>query len=80
MHLGQYAIRADLKGRGFGRQLLEHVEKFAKEKGSVEIALDTAEIASDLIAMYARHGYQKVGTVKWDTTNYQSVVMSKILR
>jgi GNAT superfamily N-acetyltransferase len=78
-HFGQFAVRVDLQGKGLAREMLAFVEGRAKALGGVEIALDTAEGATALIATYTRHGYRKVGSVKWTTTNYQSVIMSKVL-
>ena len=58
-HFGQFGIRPNLKGRGFGNRLLGFVEERAKTLGGIEMALDTAEPASDLIAWYERHGYRR---------------------
>jgi len=44
-----------------------------------EVALDTSEHASHLIALYTRRGYRFVEHVRWDTVNYRSVVLSKAL-
>ena len=76
---GQFAVSPDLQGRGIGEALLKFVEQRARELGATEIAMDTAEGATVLIAMYSRHGYRNVGSVQWSVTNYMSVVMSKPL-
>jgi GNAT superfamily N-acetyltransferase len=77
---GQFAVAPELQGRGFGNELLAHVESIARgEDGITELALDTAEPASHLIEYYARHGYTIVEHVQWSETNYRSVVMSKRL-
>lgn len=77
---GQFAVRVDLQGRGIARALLDHVEGQAREQGGKTMALDTAEGASALIAWYARRGYKQLGYMRWDATNYRSVVMGKPLR
>jgi len=76
---GQFAIRPDMQGRGFGSKMMELVETRAKELGAAELALDTSEHAEQLIAMYAKRGYQQVSYAQWDVTNYRSVIMSKKL-
>jgi GNAT superfamily N-acetyltransferase len=76
-HFGQFAVKPAFQGRGIARRLLQHVERRAGELGFSEIALDTAEGALRLIAMYQRHGYIVVSSTRWASTNYLSVVMAK---
>ncbi|AMO24354.1 GNAT family N-acetyltransferase [Ramlibacter tataouinensis] len=80
--IGQYAVHPELKGNGLGRQLHERAVKHARDHGAVTMALDTAQPAVSLIAMYRRWGYEVVGEADWRPhTNYSSVIMSKsILR
>lgn len=78
-HFGQFAVKPAFQGRGIARKLLQHVELRAGELGFSEIALDTAEGALELIAMYQRHGYVVVSSTRWASTNYRSVVMAKEL-
>lgn len=73
----QLAVDPDVQGCGIGGRLLDLVERRAAETGAAEIALDTAEGAQHLIEMYARRGYRFVEHVRWDITNYRSVIMSK---
>jgi GNAT superfamily N-acetyltransferase len=77
---GQFGIEPELQRSGIGRRMMEHVEKIAKEHGAVELACDTAMPAEHLIRWYTSMGYQKVGEVQWDVTNYRSVVLSKRLK
>jgi GNAT superfamily N-acetyltransferase len=74
---GQFAIEPAWQRRGVGSMLVELVERRARAKGVVELALDTAETADELIAFYARRGYRFVEHLRWDVVNYRSVVMSK---
>lgn len=53
------------------------VEARAAETGAVEIALDTAEPATHLVAWYGRRGYRLIEHAQWGHTNYRSVIMSK---
>jgi GNAT superfamily N-acetyltransferase len=76
---GQFGVDPAWQGRGVGAALLDVVEHRARETGVAELALDTAEGAADLIALYARRGFRFVQHVTWDKVNYRSVVMSKPL-
>ena len=76
---GQFGVDPSLRGQGIGRALLAQAESFASANGYLEMALDTAEGAQDLIDLYKRWGYRNIGSVDWDLTNYVSVVMSKKL-
>lgn len=76
---GQLCVDPSWQGRGLARLLLDLVERRARETGAAAIALDTSELATQLIATYARHGYVEVERCQWSVTNYRSVVMSKRL-
>jgi GNAT superfamily N-acetyltransferase len=77
---GQFGVDPTMRGKGIGRALHEKVLRFAKQNGGVAIALDTAAPAENLIALYSRWGYQEVARHRWDSTNYESVIMKKDLR
>jgi hypothetical protein len=62
-----------------GSFLMDFVERRAKEIGGIEMVIDTAEGANHLIEMYLRRSYRIVDRVKWEVTNYTSVVMAKSL-
>lgn len=76
---GQFAVDPELQKSGIGSYLLQLVERIAKEDGSAELALDTAEGATHLINYYQKRGYRFVGYADWGTTNYRSVILSKRL-
>lgn len=76
---GQFAVNPDFQRAGIGSRLLKHVEKEARVKGAVELALDTAEGASHLRDWYSKLGYRFVEYGDWEVTNYRSVVLSKRL-
>jgi GNAT superfamily N-acetyltransferase len=78
-YFGQFAVEPALQRRGFGEQLVELVERRAREDGAAELALDTAEPAEHLIRYYTRLGYRLVGHTQWSVVNYRSVIMSKSL-
>jgi GNAT superfamily N-acetyltransferase len=77
---GQFGVEPDLQRGGVGSMLLMVVETIATFDGFAHLALDTAEGASDLIAYYRRRGYVDAGHVRWDSTNYRSLLLAKALR
>ncbi len=76
-HFGQFAVWPEFQGKGIASRLLLHMEERTKALGGRELALDTAEGAVELIAMYKRRGFKPVSTTQWDSTNYISVVLAK---
>jgi GNAT superfamily N-acetyltransferase len=78
--LRQFAVDPTHQGQGVGKSLIEACETWARQEGYVELALDTAEPATHLVALYAKQGYRHVGMVQWSGKVYRSVIMSKALR
>jgi predicted N-acetyltransferase YhbS len=76
---GQFGVRPDLQQQGIGLRLYHHIESLACSLGVSDLALDTAEGASDLRRWYARLGFREIEFVSWEQTNYRSVVLSKTL-
>ncbi len=76
---GKFAVEPEYQCKGVGGMLMDYLEKYVKEKGIKELALDTAEQAQHLIDYYSKRGYKQIGYHQWSVTNYRSVVMSKIL-
>ena len=77
---GQFAVEPDLQKRGIGSAMLEFIEERAIETGAVELALDTAEGADNLIKFYMKRGYRFIEYADWESPNYRSVIMSKTLQ
>ncbi|MEO1130718.1 MAG: GNAT family N-acetyltransferase [Planctomycetota bacterium] len=75
----QFAVDPDYQGQGIGALLIGRVENRAVELGAIEIACDTSEHATELIATYTRRGYREVARTEWEVTNYVSVVLSRSL-
>jgi len=77
---GQFAVEPDRQRAGIGSMLLDWAEVRAAHLGASELALDTAESAHHLIAMYQRRGYRFIDHVDWRPhVNYRSVILSKTL-
>ena len=54
----QLAVRESSQGKGLGRELVNHAESFAKERGYAEIILHARETA---LGFYEKLGYQAEG-------------------
>tara|TARA_Y100001934_G_scaffold262018_1_gene336007 strand:- start:6 stop:431 length:426 start_codon:yes stop_codon:yes gene_type:complete len=54
----QLAVRESSQGKGFGRELVNYAESFAKERGYSEIVLHARETAR---GFYEKLGYQTEG-------------------
>jgi GNAT superfamily N-acetyltransferase len=78
-HFGQFAIDPSYQGKGIGKLLYMKVENYCRTQNGTTIALDTSENATHLISMYENWGFKIVDKVKWDITNYRSVIMAKPL-
>ena len=75
----QFGVEPTAQGKGVGRALLGKCECWAREHGYSELAMDTAEQAEHLIALYRRLGYECIGQVRWPGKVYRSVVLRKTL-
>ncbi|MCX9158014.1 GNAT family N-acetyltransferase [Niveibacterium sp. 24ML] len=76
--LCQFAVAPKFKAQGIGSALHSAALALAHEHGAIVMAIDTAEPAADVIAMYSRWGYVQVGMHDWrPQTNYVSVVMQR---
>jgi GNAT superfamily N-acetyltransferase len=77
---GQFAVEPALQAHGIGSVLLERAERDAIGLGARELACDTADHATHLIAWYTARGYRMVGHVDYRLhTDYCSVILSKTL-
>jgi GNAT superfamily N-acetyltransferase len=74
---GQFAVDTEFQKIGLGGKLIGFVENLAKSDNAREIAVDTAEGASELISYYSKRDYKFVGHTQWNETNYRSVLLSK---
>lgn len=48
------------KGKGYGKQLITHVEKAAREMGFSKIYLETHSNLKEAIQLYQKFGYQEI--------------------
>ncbi len=76
----QFAVHPGYQRQGLGRQLVAACEQWAHEMGFHGVAVDTAEVATELRQMYQRMGYVEVGRAQWPGKTYRSVVLRKPLQ
>jgi uncharacterized damage-inducible protein DinB/GNAT superfamily N-acetyltransferase len=78
-HFHQFAVEPGMQRRGIGRRLVAACEQWARERGYKRLALDTAEGATELRALYRHLGYIDADRVQWAGKTYASVIMDKAL-
>jgi GNAT superfamily N-acetyltransferase len=76
---GQFAVAPELQRQGLGAKLLARAERWAREGGFSELAVDTAVTATHLVSFYTHRGYRQVEVVQWDGKSYRSAIFSKAL-
>ena len=76
---GQFGVEPSRQGHGIGSQILDVIESTTIAHGIPNLALDTAEGATQLIEMYSRRGFKYICDANWDITNYRSLIMNKRL-
>lgn len=61
VHLHHFMLRADRRGQGLGRRMLEECTRRARAAGASELTLKVARAASRARAFYARAGFVETG-------------------
>jgi GNAT superfamily N-acetyltransferase len=64
-HIGMFAVRPRLQGRGLGRALLRAAEDFARQElRALRAEMTVIEQRPDILAWYARCGYAPTGVTE----------------
>ena len=53
-------VRYQFRGLGFGKRLLEHLERLAMDKGVAVMRLETGTRQPEAIGLYEKHGYRRI--------------------
>lgn len=48
----------ELRGKGFGRKLLDEIQAFARASGIKTLTLETASVLKEAIALYEKYGFR----------------------
>lgn len=77
----QVAVNPRSQGRGIGSALIERIEQDATAAGVHILELDTAEIMTDLLRLYRRHGFEiaRKGLPKHGRDQFVRVFMQKTI-
>lgn len=65
------------RGKGIGKQLLEHIETVAREKGATVAMLDTFDFQAE--GFYLKNGYEVIGEVNNFPNGHRRIYFSKRL-
>ena len=76
----QLGVEPSHQRRGIGTALMGWAESWAVRSGYAEIAVDTAEPATELISFYSSIGYRHIEYAQWHGKRYRSAILSKALR
>lgn len=71
------AVATQFQGRGLGRRLLDHAERYAREKGKNELRLYTNELMHENLKIYQRLGWEEYDRAEQD--GFRRVFMRKKL-
>lgn len=76
-HIDLMWIKEELRGRGYGHQLLAHAEEKARQRGAKNAHLDTFSFQAP--DFYIRHGYQVFGKLEGYPPGHQRYYLTKKL-
>ncbi|SMG28174.1 GNAT family N-acetyltransferase [Paraburkholderia susongensis] len=75
--LRQFAVEPAWQARGIGSLLIAFAEHWAATRGYAELALDTPQPATHLIAFYRGQGFRIVDFTRFEGKRYDSAILSK---
>lgn len=70
-------VHASLRGRGYGRRLLQAAEQEALRRGCTQVVLDTHSFQAP--TFYLKMGYEVVGIVEGYPNQHQQIYLKKHL-
>ena len=64
IEIGTFAIQPSLQNQGFGRQLLDYAERYAREHCFLTVQMAVLNVRTELISYYQRRGYIHTGRIE----------------
>ena len=77
LHIRTLALAAPARGQGFGRELMQRAERYARERGCTNVFLDTFSFQAR--PFYAKLGYRVFGVLENHPAGHQHFFMTKRL-
>ncbi len=77
LHIGTLGVAAPMRGRGFGRELMQRAETYAIERDCTNAFLDTFSFQAR--PFYEKLGYRVFGTLENHPAGHQHYFMTKQL-
>lgn len=77
--LSQFAVDPQYRHQGFAGRLWRTGRDWLRSQGVTQVALDTAESAHHLLALYRHWGFRRFGTTQIPGKTYRSVLLAKSL-
>jgi GNAT superfamily N-acetyltransferase len=77
LHITMLGLHESVRGRGFGRSLLEAAEQHARSLGCLDVYLNTFDFQAP--AFYQKHGYRLFGQLPNCPNGYVSYYLQKHL-
>lgn len=72
-------VRSCSRRRGIGAKLLDRLEQHAAQNGYQKAQLETGTSQPDAVALYERHGYQRIANFPPYTGRATSICMEKVI-
>jgi GNAT superfamily N-acetyltransferase len=79
LYVRSMAVVPEAQGRGVGRRLLAHVERYAGERGFLHLELSTTPFLASAIALYERAGFSRCDGEPRELCGTQLLNMRKAL-
>jgi GNAT superfamily N-acetyltransferase len=80
LYIRSMAVLPNDRGKGVGRLLLEHVERFAATKGARRMLLCTTPFLLQAIRLYEQYGFQRISDGPLELFGTPLFTMKRILK
>lgn len=76
VELRKMYLKESARGRGYGKKLLTHAIKRARELGFTRIELQTARVLEEALGLYAKYGFQHSETAALERRCDQALALN----